>query len=395
MTSSLASQLFQGLPPWAAISLGLALAFVVAYVIADVAARSVRLILTRALGASQEAAGRSSLLRPARLVRIVVFVIVAGALAAPALGLLGVDTGAVGLAPQRLLDWLMVTGLRILLILLLGYLIIRIVGLVVLRLEEEISQATTLDMLERAKRARTIGNLLRNVVAVVVTAVALLMILQQLDINIMPALYTAGVASLAIGFGAQTLVKDVIAGVFLILENQVRVGDVAAINGTGGVVESLTLRTIVLRDVAGTVHVFPNGSINTLANMTKDFSYAVLDIGVAYKEDPDVVIRVIEEVGEQLMQDISFAPKVLAPIEVFGIEAFGPSEIIIKARIKTLPLRQWDVARELRRLLKKAFDANGIEIPFPQRTIHLGETARLLSGLHPRASDAEKPPAKD
>ncbi|MPZ18439.1 MAG: mechanosensitive ion channel [Luteitalea sp.] len=293
----------------------------------------------------------------------------------------------------------MVTGLRILLILLLGYLIIRIVGVVVVRLEEEMREATTLDMVERAKRARTIGDLVRNVVVVVVTAVGALMILQQLNINIMPALYTAGVASLAIGFGAQTLVKDIIAGVFLILENQVRVGDVAAINGTGGVVESLTLRTIVLRDLAGTVHIFPNGSINTLANMTKDFSYAVLDIGVAYKEDPDNVTRVIKEVGEQLMQDIAFAPKILAPIEVFGVDAFGPSEIVIKARIKTLPLRQWDVAREFRRLLKKAFDAQGIEIPFPQRTIHLGEATRLLSELQqrePRARlDAEKHPAKD
>ncbi|MGH9160834.1 MAG: mechanosensitive ion channel family protein, partial [Vicinamibacteraceae bacterium] len=302
-------QLSHGLPPWVAVSLALGLVFVVAYVIADVAARSVRLILTRVLGPREDAAGRRNLQRPARLVRIIVFVIVGGVLVFPMLGLFGVETGAVGLAPQRLLDWLMVTGLRILLILLLGYLIIRIVVLLVLRFEEEISKATTLDMVERAKRARTIGNLVRNVVVVAVSAIAVLMILQQLDINVLPALYTAGVASLAIGFGAQTLVKDIIAGVFLILENQVRVGDVAAINGTGGVVESLTLRTIVLRDVAGTVHIFPNGSINTLANMTKDFSYAVLDIGVAYKEDPDEVIRVMKAVGDQLMQDIAFAPK--------------------------------------------------------------------------------------
>jgi small-conductance mechanosensitive channel len=393
--TSLSSEVFQGLPSWGAVSLGLAVAFVVAYVIADVAARSVRLMLARVIGSREEAAGRSNLLRPARLVRIIVFVIVAGALVSPTLGLFGVETGAVGLAPRRLLDWLMVTGLRILLILLLGYLIIRIVGLVVVRIQEEMGEGTTLDMLERAKRARTLGNLIRNVVMVVVSAVAVLMILQQLDIDIMPALYTAGVASLAIGFGAQTLVKDIIAGVFLILENQVRVGDVAAINGTAGVVDSLTLRTIVLRDLAGTVHVFPNGSIDTLANMTKDFSYAVFDIGVAYKEDPDQVIRVINEVGEQIMQDIAFAPKILAPIEVFGVDAFGPSEIVIKARIKTLPLRQWDVGREFRRLLKKAFDAKGIEIPFPQRTIHFGETTRLLSELQPREPDTGKHRAKD
>ncbi|MPY90354.1 MAG: mechanosensitive ion channel [Luteitalea sp.] len=377
----LASQIFEGLPPWTAVPLGLGLAFVVAYAIAELAARAVRFALTRVLGSQQDAAGLTSLLRPARLVRIVVFVIVGAALAAPAIGLVGVETGNVGLAPEGLLNWLVVSGLRILLIGLLAYVIIRIVGLVVARLEEGMRDATTLDMLERAKRARTIGNLLRNVVVVIVSVVAVLMVLAQLDINIMPALAAAGVVSLAIGFGAQTLVKDIIAGFFLILENQVRVGDVAAINGTGGVVEALTLRTIVLRDLAGTVHVFPNGSINTLSNMTKDFSYAVFDIGVAYKEDPDAVIRVIKEVGEELLQDLAVAPKILAPIEVFGIDAFGPSEILIKARIKTLPLRQWDVAREFRRRLKKAFDAQGIEIPFPQRTLHFGDATRLLTEL--------------
>ncbi|MCL4849667.1 MAG: mechanosensitive ion channel family protein, partial [Acidobacteria bacterium] len=168
------------------------------------------------------------------------------------------------------------------------------------------------------------------------------------------------------------LVKDVISGFFLILENQVRVGDVASINGTGGMVESITLRTISLRDFSGTVHVFPNGSINTLANLTKDFSFAVLDIGVAYKEDTDHVSDVMRRAGDDLMRDEKYAPSILAPLEIIGVDNFGNSEVVIKIRIKTIPLKQWEIGRELRRRLKKAFDAEGIEIPFPQRTLHLG-----------------------
>jgi len=190
-----------------------------------------------------------------------------------------------------------------------------------------------------------------------------------LRINIVPILTGAGILGLAVGFGAQTLVKDVISGFFLILENQVRVGDVAKINGTGGLVEAINLRTIVLRDQAGAVHVFPCGSVNTLANLSKDFAYALLDIQVAYKHDTDEVVSVMQQVAEDMRQSASHGPVMLEPLEVIGVEGFGESSVTIRIRMKTLPLKQWDTAREFRRRVKKAFDAAGIEIPFPQRDI--------------------------
>jgi small conductance mechanosensitive channel len=159
------------------------------------------------------------------------------------------------------------------------------------------------------------------------------------------------------------------------LENQIRVGDVAIINGTGGLVESITFRTVVLRDLSAVVHVFPNGTINTLANLTKGWSAYVMDIGVAYKEDTDRVIEVMRQVDEEIGKDPVFQPKVLGPIEIFGVDNFGESEVTIKARLRTRPLEQWNVGREYRRRLKKAFDAAGIEIPFPHRTLYMGEAS--------------------
>jgi small conductance mechanosensitive channel len=189
------------------------------------------------------------------------------------------------------------------------------------------------------------------------------MVLQKLDLDITPILAGAGILGLAVGFGAQTLVKDAIAGFFLILENQVRVGDVAEINGTGGLVEAINLRTIVLRDVRGAVHVFPCGSVATLANLTKDFSYAVLDVNVHYRHDTDEVIDVLRQTAAALQQDPAFAPAITAPLEVLGVEDLGESGVKIRVRLKTHPQKQWEVTRELRRRVKKAFDEKGIEIP--------------------------------
>ena len=172
-----------------------------------------------------------------------------------------------------------------------------------------------------------------------------------------------GIVGLAVGFGAQTLVKDLIAGFFLTLENQVRVGDVAVINGTGGLVEEINLRTIVLRDGDGTVHIFPNGSIDKLANRTKDFSWAVVEVGVSYHEDPDRIIALLRELANGVRSDPKLGPSILEPAEVLGIEAFEEARMIIRARLKTLPLRQWDVARELRRRIVHAFAEQGIVVP--------------------------------
>jgi small conductance mechanosensitive channel len=200
---------------------------------------------------------------------------------------------------------------------------------------------------------------------VLVVGIALLMILSEFGLNIAPVLTTAGIAGLALGFGAQTLVRDIISGFFLILEDQVRVGDVAAINGTAGLVETINLRTIVLRDLEGAVHVFPNGAINTLSNRTKDFSYYVIDVSISYYENLDQVVAVLREVGAGLQADAAFGPWILAPIEVLGVDDFTDWAVRIKTRIKTVPLKQWDVGRELRRRILQAFRQHGFLVPFP------------------------------
>ena len=204
---------------------------------------------------------------------------------------------------------------------------------------------------------------------------AMIMALGQIGLDVTPILAGAGIIGLAVGFGAQNLVRDIISGFFMILENQVRVGDVAIVNGTGGLIERITFRTIILRDLAGVVHVFPNGSISTLGNMTKEWSAYVMEIGVAYKEDTDRVVQIMKEVGEDLQGDPGFQSKIIEPIEIFGVDKFGESEVVMKARIKTQPMKQWEVGREYRRRLKKAFDAQGIEIPFPHRTLNMGEAS--------------------
>jgi small conductance mechanosensitive channel len=206
-------------------------------------------------------------------------------------------------------------------------------------------------------------------------SVVVVMSLAQIGLDITPILAGAGILGLAIGFGAQNLVRDLISGFFMVLENQVRVGDVAIINGTGGLVEAITFRTIVLRDLAGVVHVFPNGTITTLSNMTKEWSAYVIDVGVAYKEDTDRVVEVMRQVAEEMRRDPVFGEKILEPMEIFGVDNFGESEVTIKARIKTKPIEQWNVGREYRRRLKKAFDAQGIEIPFPHRSLYMGEAS--------------------
>jgi small conductance mechanosensitive channel len=179
----------------------------------------------------------------------------------------------------------------------------------------------------------------------------------------------AGILGLAVGFGAQTLVKDVITGFFLILEDQVRVGDVAVVNGIGGAVEQINLRTIVLRDVEGTVHVIPNGEVRTLANRSKDYAYFVLDLGIDYHEDVDRAIDAVKAAFDEVNANPVFAPSILEPLEVQGVNDFTASSVTLRFRVKTIPLAQWDVGRELRRRVKRAFDARGIQIPFPQMAL--------------------------
>jgi small conductance mechanosensitive channel len=362
--------LLAGYPVWAAGAMSLAIGLSVAYLVSEVAARIGRALLTRVLREDAAAAKSPVLRRPVQAIRVTVFAVVGMVLLFPALKVAGIDV-RVGFEPEAVVSWFLESGARIALIILLAGLVLRATSSAVRKFEHEAGRGESLDALERAKRVRTLGTLIENVMGVIAVGAALLMILRELNVDVLPLLTGAGIVGLAIGFGAQTLVKDVISGFFMILENQVRVGDVAVINGVSGVVESMKLRTITLRDVEGTVHVFPNGSVNTLANKSKDFSYAVLDVPVAYKEDTDRVIDVLRAVGEELRADSRFQASILQPMEIFGIEALSESSVTIKVRLKTLPLSQWDVARELRRRIKRAFEANGIEMPLAQRTLYV------------------------
>ncbi len=360
--------------PVAAVSLAAVAA--AAWLLSQIAARAIRLALVRITGSTAAVSFRTEIVRaPIRVVRIVVFLLVVSTLIVPALQFSGANVSA-GLSANALSEWLLRSGLRIALIALLAYAVVQISRSVVRRLELEIARRDGPDALELAKRARTLGDLVHNVISVLVLGIATLMILQEMNLDIVPLLTGAGIAGLAVGFGAQTLVRDVISGFFIIMENQVRVGDVAEIDGTGGLVEAIGLRTITLRDLSGTVHIFPNGAITKLANMTKDFSYYVVDMGVAYKEDTDEVIKVMREVADELATDPAFASSILAPLEVLGVDAFADSQVTIKVRLKTVPLQQWAVGREYRRRIKKAFDARGIEIPFPHLSVYVGEATK-------------------
>ena len=199
------------------------------------------------------------------------------------------------------------------------------------------------------------------------------MILGEVGIEIGPIIAAAGVVGLAVGFGAQSLVKDIISGFFILLEDQIRVGDVVQIAGKGGLVEKVNLKMTILRDLAGNVHYVPNGTIDVVTNMTKDFSRYVFDIGVAYREDVDEVIEVIKQVDESLRNDPAFEKDILEPIEILGLDQFADSAVVIKARTTTKPIKQWSVAREFNRRLKKAFDEQDIEIPFPHVTLYAGQ----------------------
>jgi moderate conductance mechanosensitive channel len=267
-------------------------------------------------------------------------------------------------------------SLRILLVIITAYIGVRLLRLALNRVETILVRAgMPSETVPGAAmmRVRTLTSVLWTIAVGLIWFLAILTTLEQIGINIGPILASAGVVGLAVGFGAQNLVKDLVSGFFLILENQVRVGDIAVINGTGGLVEAITFRTLVLRDQSAVVHVFPNGSINTLANMTKDWSAYVIDIGVAYKEDTDHVVDVMQRVADEMRAEPKYRSAMLEPIDIFGVDGFADSAVTIKARLKTLPLQQFTIGREYRRRLKKAFDAAGIEIPFPHRTLTMGQ----------------------
>jgi len=280
-------------------------------------------------------------------------------------------------------------GLRILLVIAAGFIGIRLIGYILRQKErlltaiyeskETISGTTS-------KRMKTITNVLTTIAKFGIWSTVFIIVLDLVGINVVPLITGAGILGIGIGFGAKTLIEDCISGFFMIVEDQIRVGDVAILNGTEGLVEGITFRTITLRDISGAVHVFRNGSINTLSNMTKGWSAYVIDIGVAYKEDTDRVVEVMRQVDEEMRQALAYQSKMIEPIEIFGVDHFGESNVKIKARLKTLPNEQWGVGREYRRRLKKAFEHEGIEFPLPHRSLYVGDGTKSFEAILKNAS---------
>lgn len=226
---------------------------------------------------------------------------------------------------------------------------------------------------EDNRRIETLARVFRYIDTVVISLVAGMLTLSELGISIAPILGAAGVVGLAVGFGAQSLIKDYFSGFFLLLENQIRQGDVVEVCGKTGVVEDVTLRYVGLRDYEGSVHFIPNGLITTVTNKSRGHAFAVIDVSIAYRESIDEVCEIMREVAANLRDSENFSSKILDDIEIAGVQDWADSAVILRCRFKTVALEQWGVRREFLRRLKEAFDARGIEIPYPHLTIYAGQ----------------------
>lgn len=227
---------------------------------------------------------------------------------------------------------------------------------------------------DQVARIETLARVFRNAAAIVIVVVAGMLVLNELGISIAPILATAGVAGIAVGFGAQSLIKDYFNGIFLLLDDQVRVGDVVEVGGKGGLVEEVTLRYVRLRDMDGHVHYVPNGEIKLVTNRTREFATPLVEVGIAYREDPDEAFGVMREVAAALRADADWKDRIAEDLEVIGVERWGDSAVVLRARIRVVPpIQQWNVKREFLKRLKKAYDERGIEIPFPHLTVYPGQ----------------------
>ncbi len=270
---------------------------------------------------------------------------------------------------KNITAWLATSGIKVLGILVALIVLSRMSRWIIKWLERFIPEKDTLQAAEAKKRAHTLGNILRHVALVAMSFIALLMILGELGIQLGPLLATAGIGAVAIGFGAQSLVKDVISGFFIILENQYGIGDAIEVAGVSGLVESVSLRRTVLRDLEGKVHTVPNGEIKIVSNLSKEWARSVLDVPISYREEVDQVMELLQQVGRELAAEEPWKNVLLEPLQIFGVERFGESELVIRVVVKTVPLKQWEVGRELRRRIKIRFDEKGVQIPFPHRVL--------------------------
>jgi small conductance mechanosensitive channel len=271
---------------------------------------------------------------------------------------------------DKLVGWLLTSGIRIAVILILMFIAMKIAKALTFRVLRRKSKVSDPELI---KRIDTVGGVIAGLLTVAILIMAMVMILGEFGISIGPILAGVGIVGVALGFGAQHLVKDVINGIFILLDDQIRIGDVVEVAGKAGVVEKVNLRLTVLRDLAGNVHYVNNGNIGVVTNMTKDYSRYVFEIGVAYRESFDEVVEVVKQVDEEIRSDPQFADDILEPIEILGLDKFADSAVIIKARVKTRPIKQWSIGREYNRRLKQRFDEKGIEIPFPHMTLYMGQ----------------------
>lgn len=339
-------------------------AIVTVFAVAIVFVRVVHAVLHRALEGMEQADAESRKVLHERVIglirtlRLLAFSIAALASISFALASLGIAQPGWNLRSS--LDWMLTHGLNLVVVIVGAAIVLRVGHLAIEQLQHRISTRHGTADPEWLRRASTVRATLTNILNTVVWFIALLMVLRELSIDVMPLLTGAGIAGLAIGFGAQNLVRDVISGFFLILEDQVRVGDLARINTVLGTIEQIKLRTIVVRDSEGAVHVFPNGTVTALANLSKQFAYAIVEVRVVYSENIDRVCGTIREVGEAMQSTPAFGPVLLEPVEIGGITSIADGFVTINTRFKTLPLNHGKVANELRRRLLAAFVARGI-----------------------------------
>jgi small-conductance mechanosensitive channel len=350
-----------GLPARYAAIGAVLLAFVLAAVVVRIAHAMVHRLLDRLDIVSTE--NRAALHARARKLTRALTLLAYGvaALASVSLALSRFGISEARWDPRSVAQWFVLHGINIIIIVIGAFIVVRAANLAIEHLQYKLGQRHSQSDLEWQRRATTLGGILTSLVGVTVGFVAILMLLRELAIDVVPILTGAGIAGLAIGFGAQNLVRDVISGFFLILEDQVRVGDQARINGVGGTVEQINLRTIVLRDGEGAVQVFPNGTITALANMSKHYAYAIVDVRVGYNENMDRVGGTLREVGAAIERDPSWGQLVTGPLEVVGVESIDGGALTVRVKFKTLPLNQGRVANELRRRIVSAFVGRGIK----------------------------------
>ena len=342
-------------------------AVALAFILAAVFARVAQAVINRLLGALEIAGtdNRAAVQARARQLTRVLTMLAYGvaALASLSLALERLGVNEPQWNPRLFGHWALTHGVNIVIIFVAAFIVVRVANLAIDHFQFKLTRRHAAGDLEWQRRAATLSGILTSMVTASVGFVAVLMLLRELTIDVLPILTGAGIAGLAIGFGAQNLVRDVISGFFLILEDQVRIGDLARVNGVAGTVEQINLRTIVVRDGEGAVQVFPNGTITALANLSKQFAYAIVDVRVAYGENIDRVMGTMREVGASMERDATWAALVLAPLEILGIESLADGAATVRVKFKTQPLNQGRVANELRRRLMTSFVGRGIK-PF-------------------------------